>query len=384
MTSMHDVAFIYSEGFMKYDLGQNHPLNEERIRLHYALCNDLGALDSSSVVLIQPTYATDKEIRLIHSENYVDKVIAMSKDGIGVMDSVGDTPAFPGMYEVTSLIVGATIQATDIVMSEDVLHAWNPAGGLHHAQRDHAAGFCIFNDAAIAIEKLKTDYNVKKILYFDHDVHHGDGVQWIFYSDPRVLTVSIHESGQFIFPGTGFHNEIGEDSGLGYSVNIPLPPNTPDDTYLRTFNEIIPLLFEQFKPDVVVQQCGVDGHFNDPLGHLSLTTDVYDVMTSTMHDLVHEYCDGKWILVGGGGYNLASVSRCWTTIFSQLSEVTIQNTLPSSWRTVFKQTTGTEAPTTLYDSSMPNVSINTREMVSRTVQNTINHVKKNIAQHPPK
>ncbi len=134
----------------------------------------------------------------------------------------------------------------------------------------------------------------------------------------------------------------------------------------------------------MVQQCGVDGHFTDPLGHLSLTTDVYDVMTSTMHDLVHEYCDGKWILVGGGGYNLASVSRCWTTIFSQLSEVNVQNTLPSSWRTVFKQITGTEAPTTLYDRSIPNVSINTREMVSRTVQNTINHVKKNIAQHPPK
>ena len=207
MIPSHETAFLYTDEFMKYDLGQSHPLNEERIRLHYELCKELGFLDSSPVFFFSPKYATDKEIRLVHSEEYVDKEVAMSKIGGGLLD-FGDTPAFPGMFEVTSLIVGATLQAAEFVMSDEISHAWNPGGGLHHALRNQAAGFCIFNDVAVAIEMLKTRYKVKKILYFDHDVHHGDGVQWIFYSDPQVLTVSFHESGRFIFPGTGFTDEI--------------------------------------------------------------------------------------------------------------------------------------------------------------------------------
>lgn len=378
----HETAFIYTEEFTKYDLGRSHPLNQERIRLHYELCKDLGILDSSSVRFAKPKYATDKEIRLVHSEDYVNKVVAMSKNGYGLLD-LGDTPAFPGMYEITSLIVGATLQATDFVMSENIPHAWNPAGGLHHAQRDHAAGFCIFNDVAIAIEVLKTRYNVQRILYFDHDVHHGDGVQWIFFTDPRVLTVSFHESGRYIFPGTGFIDEIGEGTGKGYSVNVPFPPNTSDETYLHAFKEIIPRLFDLFKPEVVVQQCGVDGHFSDPLGHLALTTHAYKEIASMMHKLVHTFSDGRWIVVGGGGYNLASVPRCWATIFSQLIGITPKNELPTRWRDTFKRITGGEAPTTLYDSCGPQLSINTREMVFSTVQKTVAQVKANLEQYPP-
>ncbi|MFX0202673.1 MAG: acetoin utilization protein AcuC, partial [Candidatus Hodarchaeota archaeon] len=378
----HETAFIYTEEFTKYDLGRSHPLNQERIRLHYELCKDLGMLNSSSVLFVKPKYATDKEIRLVHSEDYVNKVVAMSKNGIGLLD-LGDTPAFPGMYEITNLIVGATLKATEYVMSESIPHAWNPAGGLHHAQRDHAAGFCIFNDVAIAIEVLKTHYKVQRILYFDHDVHHGDGVQWIFYTDPRVLTVSFHESGRFIFPGTGFTDEIGEGTGKGFSVNMPFPPNTPDEAYLHAFKEIIPILFDLFEPEVVVQQCGVDSHFSDPLGHLALTTHAYKEMASMMHELVHKYTDGKWIVVGGGGYNLASVPRCWTTIFSQITGNTPQNELPASWRDIFKRIAGREAPTTLYDSSEPQISMNTREMVFSTIQKTVTQVKANLEQYPP-
>ncbi len=339
-------------------------------------------LNSSSVLFIKPNYATDKEIRLVHSEDYVNKVVAMSKNGSGLLD-LGDTPAFPGMYETTSLIVGATLKATEYVMSESIPHAWNPAGGLHHAQRDHAAGFCVFNDVAIAIEVLKTRYKVQRILYFDHDVHHGDGVQWIFYTDPRVLTVSFHESGRFIFPGTGFTDEIGEGTGKGFSVNVPFPPNTYDEAYMHAFKEIIPILFDLFEPEVVVQQSGVDSHFSDPLGHLSLTTHAYKEMASIMHELVHKYTDGKWIVVGGGGYNLASVPRCWTTIFSQIAGITPQNELPASWRDTFKRITDREAPTTLYDSSEPQISMNTREMVFSTIQNTVTQVKANLEQYPP-
>ena len=170
---------------------------------------------------------------------------------------------------------------------------------------------------------------------------------------------------------------------MGYSVNVPFPPNTPDETYLHAYKEIVPLLFDLFEPEVVVQQCGVDGHFSDPLGHLALTTHTYKVMASTMHELCHKYTDGKWIVVGGGGYNLASVARCWTTIFSQISGITPQNELPASWRNTFKRITGEEAPTTLFDSSELQISINTHEMVSSAVQNTIAQVKANLEQYPP-
>jgi acetoin utilization protein AcuC len=235
------------------------------------------------------------------------------------------------MHDASARVAGASITAADAVWSGAAEHAFNPAGGLHHAMADHASGFCIYNDPAIAIRWL-LDHGASRVAYVDVDVHHGDGVQEAFYDDARVLTVSLHESGHFLFPGTGFADEIGRGGAEGTKANVSLPPYTHDDAYRAAFERVVPPLIEAFKPDVLVTQLGCDTHATDPLAHFALTTKTYRYLARAFHELAHSTTGGKWVATGGGGYQIYSVvPRAWTIYFSELAGGSLPSELPEGW-----------------------------------------------------
>ena len=239
----------------------------------------LGLLNNESLEIIAPRMCTREELEMVHSTDYVEAVKRLSEDpndkeikpytyGLGP----GDNPIFKGMYEASSLVCGASLVAADLVWKEnDFNFAFNPAGGLHHAMKDRASGFCIFNDIAVAIKHLQKLYKNIRIAYLDIDCHHGDGVQWLFYDDPNVLTISLHESGKFLFPGTGDTKERGESEGQGYAINFPLLPETSNKMYLKLFRKCVPRILETYQPDILLTQLGVDTHFNDPLTQKGLS-----------------------------------------------------------------------------------------------------------------
>ncbi|MFX1475792.1 MAG: acetoin utilization protein AcuC [Promethearchaeota archaeon] len=296
------------------------------------------------------------------------------REGYSVLD-MGDTSAFPGAYDVTSLAVGATLACADEVMKGAANIGWNPAGGLHHARPNSAAGFCIFNDVAIACRYLQKEYGLKRILYFDIDVHHADGVQEIFYDDPGVLTLSIHESGRTLYPGTGFPEELGEGEGQGYSVNVPLPPYTIDEYYLQAFEAIVPPIMEHYRPEAVVMQNGVDTHFQDQLGHLQLTTAAHTKVAARMVELIKQYAGGRLIAVGGGGYSYLSVPRCWTLMFGEYAGLDVTDEIPTEWLKLFKEITGLDPPRQIRDHKIPQLTDSGRNQIKRIVNQSVERVK---------
>jgi acetoin utilization protein AcuC len=245
--------------------------------------------------------------------------------------------------------VGATLVAAEKVMSGEATRAFNIAGGLHHAHRNQASGFCVYNDLAVAIRWLQKQHGAR-VLYIDYDAHHGDGVQWIFYHDPEVLTVSLHESGAFLFPGTGFIDEIGEGDGYGYAVNVPLEPHTHDRSFLNAFREIVPAVAAAFKPDVIVLQNGCDSHMLDPLTHLRCSTRIYEECTRIVCEIADEHCQGRVIATGGGGYAIYDVvPRAWTLVWSTLRGIHDVDEIPASWREAAEREAGRALPRTLRD-----------------------------------
>jgi len=372
------MAFIYSEDFLKYDFRNTHPLNQLRIKLHYKLLQELKIFDSPNVSIETPRSASEEELMLVHTPEYVAKIKELSVNGSGEIGDP-DTPPFKGMFEAAKLAVGGTLTAIDLVMSGKVDHAWNPGGGFHHAKKDKARGFCIFNDVAIGINYLRNKYGISKIMYVDIDAHHADGVQEIFYNTSDVLKVSFHESGRYLFPHTGFTSEIGEGEGRGYSINVPLPMGTFDEAYIHTFEKIIPLLIEYFQPEVIIYLCGADGHYLDPLSHLSLTTETYSTVTELLHQLSHKYCDGKLIGLGGGGYSLNATTRIWSLIFIMLCGIDPPTKLPDSWVDCFKQLVTTEsAPQQLLDKNKPPVNRARYVKISSEIKRIINEVEENV------
>jgi len=333
------VALIYTDKYQNYNFGPRHPLRPLRLKLTYSLMEKLNLLNHNLLEIMEPKMATKEEIERVHSAEYVDIVSKLSENpldreiqpyiyGLGP----GDNPIFKGMYEASALVCGASITAANLVWKEnDIQIAFNPAGGLHHALRNKASGFCIFNDIAVAIQHLKTLKKDIKIAYLDIDCHHGDGVQWLFYDDPTVLTISFHESGKFLFPGTGNTNEVGEGRGKGYAINFPLLPGTSNKMFLKLFRYCIPRLLEAFAPDVLFTQLGVDMHFNDPLTQMGLSISVYRDVAQTMRTTARDYCQNRWIAVGGGGYLMTVVPRAWTIFLSRMLGVELKNELPQSW-----------------------------------------------------
>ncbi len=316
-------AFLYDDDYLDYNFGSSHPLRPERCSDTFKLLQKLGVFDEN-VKHYAPSQASEEDLKLVHSEEYIQMVKTKCEEGTGYLD-YGDTPAKRGVYEASRAIVGGSILAADLIMRGEVEHAFNVGGGLHHARRSNAAGFCVFNDVAVAARHLQRRYNLKRIAIVDIDGHHGDGTQSIFYKE-QLLTISLHRYGEdFLgrfYPGTGSVNEIGEGEGKGYSVNVPLPAGTFDEAFLEAFHEIVPPLLEKYRPEILLNQFGVDTHYQDPLVGLSLTTKSYVEVSSALHQLAHRLSGGRYLIFGGGGYKPSNVSRCWALMFITVTGIT--------------------------------------------------------------
>ncbi len=317
----HPVALIYSDAYQGYRFSPDHPFNPIRLRWTYEMIEELGLLAPSE--LRGPEPASDEALLRVHTPSYLEEVRRLSSGGAvresSLLYGLGteDDPGFPGMHEAAALAVGGTLGAARAVASGDLVHAFNIGGGLHHAFAAQAAGFCIYNDIALAILALR-DAGLK-VAYIDIDVHHGDGVQEIFYRDPDVLTISFHESGRYLFPGTGGVEELGAGPGLGTSLNVPLEPFTDDASWLELFEAIVPPALRIFRPDALVTLHGCDGHVLDPLADMRLTTRFYWRTAARLHELAHEVAGGRWLGLGGGGYELLRVvPRAWSLVWAEM------------------------------------------------------------------
>lgn len=302
-------------------------MRAERLRMTYELLCAYRAFDDTRSRLVSPRPATDDELALWHTAAYIDAVhrlsggdrrISAGKYNFGP----GDNPVFPGMYESEALKVGALLLAAKLVLDRELDVAFSFSGGLHHAMSERASGFCVFNDAAIAIRWLVNQG--LRVLYVDIDAHHGDGVQAAFYDTDRVMTISLHESGAYLFPGTGSVHECGTGAGRGYSINLPLLPHTGDDVYLWAFEQVVLVLAASFAPDVLVTQLGIDTHYQDPLADLSLTTAGYASLIRAFRDM-----GLPWVALGGGGYNVHTVARAWTLAYGIMSDREFEDEIPA-------------------------------------------------------
>ncbi len=315
-------AFVYADELARYQLSPEHPLKPVRLHHMYQLIAASGLLELENVLTPTPRVATRSEIETSHDPEYVSIVESISNGAIAPgMHEFGlgtsDNPTQPGMYDTTARCVGSTLTAADLVTSGNADIAFAPAGGVHHhAMPGKAAGFGVFNDAVIAMKAMVRAG--LRVAYIDIDCHHGDGVQMGHYDSDQVLTISIHESGQWLFPGTGYVQEIGSGDGTGYSVNIPLAPYTQDKEWHAAFDEVVPPLVRAFKPDVLFTQLGIDTHFQDPLTHLSLTTQGFNLAVKKLGVLAAEI--GKWVAVGGGGYDMSAVARSWTMALATMAK----------------------------------------------------------------
>ncbi|MEU4802429.1 acetoin utilization protein AcuC [Actinosynnema sp. NPDC023587] len=326
-------AVVWDESFLSYDLGEDHPLNPARLDLTVRLATGLGVLDG--IELVSPAPATDVEIERVHEPSYLSAVQAAPMAGWDVGHGLGtaDNPVFARMHEAAALVVGGSLAAAHKIASGEVKRAVNIAGGLHHAMRDHAAGFCVYNDCSVAISWL-LDNGFDRIAYIDSDVHHGDGVQDAFYDDPRVLTVSLHQHPLSLWPGTGRPSELGGRGAEGTAVNVALPPGTRDAGWLRAFDAVVPSLLRAFRPQVLVTQCGVDTHREDPLADLALTVDGHREIYRTLRALAEEVAGGRWLALGGGGYELLRVvPRSWTHLLATVLDRDLDpaTRLPPDW-----------------------------------------------------
>lgn len=333
------VEVVWDDALLAYRLGEDHPMDPVRLELTFALARQLAVLDAPHVTVVPPRPAGPELLALAHDADYVaavQRAPGESYVGEAVGHGLGtpDTPVFPGMHEASALITGGSAIAAEAVWSGRAEHAVNVAGGLHHAMRDRASGFCVYNDAVVAIRRL-LDLGAERVAYVDVDAHHGDGVQAAFYADPRVLTVSLHETGRTLFPGTGFPEEVGEGHAQGTAVNVALPPGTGDAGFLRAFHAVVPAVLRAFAPQVLVAQCGCDGHAADPLTDLLLSVDGQRASYVALHRLAHETCNGRLLALGGGGYGVVDVvPRAWTHLLAELAgdPVDPSTPTPGPWR----------------------------------------------------
>ncbi len=353
---------VFDDTLTSYDFGPTHPMNPIRVDLTMLLAGQLGVVSngaSGGLAVVPAPHATDADLLTVHTPELIEAVRRSSLDPSDILPLLGlgtdDNPTFPGMHEAARHVVGASIEAARLVWTGQVEHAANIAGGLHHAMPDRASGFCVYNDVAAAISWLLA-HGAKRVAYVDIDVHHGDGVEAIFWDDPRVLTISLHETGQMLFPGTGFAHDIGGPEAQGSAVNVALPPGTADAGWLRAFHAVVPPLLREFAPDVLVTQHGCDSHMSDPLAHLMLSVDGQRAAYLALHDLAHEVSAGKWVVSGGGGYAVVDVvPRAWTHLLGVVSGVPLDpaTEVPAEWRAHVGEVLGQEAPERMSDGRTP-------------------------------
>nr|WP_243734882.1 acetoin utilization protein AcuC [Paenibacillus turpanensis] len=312
---------------MKYFFGDTHPFNQKRLDLTISLLRAANALDVDDPTFHIPPAVDDELLASVHTQEYLSFVKALSEQtpdptllsqaGKYGLDD-GDTPHFPGMHDVTRQVVGGSVSAVEAVMSGRTCHALHLGGGLHHAMANRAGGFCIYNDASVAISYARSRYKAK-VLYVDTDVHHGDGVQMSFYTDPSVCTFSIHETGKYLFPGTGYAHERGEGEGFGTCFNMPVEPYTEDESWLECFTDMLFRIVDVFQPDLIISQHGCDAHAWDPLAHVHCSMDIYLQMPLLLQQAA-ERCSGRWVALGGGGYDIwRVVPRAWGLLWLVMS-----------------------------------------------------------------
>ena len=344
---------VFDEGLTEYDFGPSHPMAPVRVKLTIELATELGIMEHLD--LVPALAATEDELMAVHAPEYIERVQRLSKHPTHADPTIGlgseDNPLFEHMHEASSLIAGASVEAARQVWTGQASHAVNISGGLHHAMPGRASGFCIYNDVGLAIQWL-LDHGAQKIVYIDVDAHHGDGVQTMFFGDPRVLTISLHESPQTLFPGTGYSTEVGGEGAEGSAVNVPLPPGTSDAGWLRAFHAVVPDLVREFQPDILVSQHGCDSHMDDPLTNLMLTVDGQRASYLAVRDLAHEVCGGKWVATGGGGYAVIDVvPRAWAHLLSIVGGHPLDpdTQTPERWRAEVQRLRGQPAPSRMTD-----------------------------------
>ena len=354
------VAIVWDDALLGYTMGGDHPLHPVRLDLTMRLADGLGVLATDRLQVLRPTPADVELLTRVHDPAYLEAVKRAPADpDVGHGLGTADNPIFDGMYDAAALITGGSVLAAEQVHSGRAQHAVNISGGLHHAMRDRASGFCVFNDAAVAIQWL-LDQGHERIAYVDLDVHHGDGVQAVFYDDPRVLTVSIHQTPLTLFPGTGFPEETGDpQQALGSAVNLALPNGTDDSGWLRAFHAVVPSVVRAFAPELLFTQCGADAHRLDPLADLRLSVDGQRVAYIALRELADDVCAGRWVATGGGGYALVEVvPRAWTHLLAVATGDPLDpaGRTPPEWRRLAaKRRPGCQVPLVMTDGATPAV-----------------------------
>ncbi|MFC2075208.1 acetoin utilization protein AcuC [Bdellovibrionota bacterium] len=357
---MHQVKIIEASKLPPYDLGFGHPFAAHRQLPLFDLLHNLSLIKPEEI--LESELAKKEELELAHAPEYIEMIEAISEEnpaqeslmrafqfGMGS----GDCPIAPGLHDSARAIAGGTLQSARAVARGEAIHAYNPGGGLHHAMHRMASGFCIYNDIVIGIREARK-LGVDRVLYVDFDVHHGDGVERAFYDDPSVLTLSFHESPDYLFPGTGRVNETGEGKGKGFAVNVPLAPFTADESWLEMINAVLIPIAKRFKPNLILSQHGCDTHFDDPLANLCITTNAMQEAAKITHKLAHEVCDGKWVAVGGGGYQpYHCIPRVWTMVWAVMTGRELPEKIPEAWIKKWQGDAGRPLPEKFLDDPHP-------------------------------
>jgi len=341
-------SLLYHDRYLKYDFGPEHPFSPVRQEMVVSLLDALG----HPVDAVEPPVASRKDVRRVHSEAFVAKVEAAS-DGrpppqawdYGI--NTGDVPVFADMDAATRGLVGGTLHGARLIADEEATRVLQLGGGLHHAHAGRASGFCVYNDLSVAIDLLREQG--LRVAYVDIDVHHGDGVQFLHYDDPGVLTISLHESGRYLFPGSGGVEEIGEGAGRGTALNVPLLPHTESESYRAAFDRVVPHALTHFGPDVIVAQCGADAHFKDPLADLLLTSQAYEALFRQLLDLADRHTGGRLLCTLGGGYHLDAVARIWTLLALVVQNIDLPTSIPDDWRDRWEPQIGEDLSPSLHD-----------------------------------
>ncbi|GIG30723.1 acetoin utilization protein AcuC [Cellulomonas marina] len=352
------VRVVWSEEMLRYDFGHGHPMTSERLELTVRLAAELGLLDGPGVELVGAGRASDAQLETVHEAAYVAAVHRADADGTpDVLRGLGtqDTPVFAGMHEASARAVAGTVESAEAVWTGRASHAVNVTGGLHHAMPGGASGFCVYNDVAVGIRRL-LELGAERVAYVDVDAHHGDGVQEVFWDDPRVLTVSLHETGQALFPGTGHARETGGPHADGTAVNVALPSRTGDAGWLRAFDAVVPAVLREFDPQVLVTQHGCDAHRLDPLTSLRMSVEGLLAATTRLHDLAHDLCGGRWVALGGGGYAVIdAVPRVWAHLVGVAVHRPVDpaTPVPAAWQAMVEDRFGRSGPARMGDGTTP-------------------------------
>lgn len=313
---MSKVCVTIGAALARYGFGHGHPFGPDRMDAFWNEARRPG-LDRR-VSVCAPAQATQEEIERFHTHEYVERVKAQSQTGRGFLD-YGDTPAFPGVYQAAATVAGSALDAMRRIMRGECLRAFVPIAGLHHARRDTAAGFCVFNDCGVVIETLRAEYGVKRIAYVDIDAHHGDGVFYAFEGDPEVFIADLHEDGRYLYPGTGAAHEIGTGKAAGTKLNIPMPPGATDQDFIAAWPRVERFLRDA-RPEFIILQCGADSLADDPITHLRYSREAHRHAAASLCEIAEECCEGRLLALGGGGYTRANLAAAWTAVVQALVE----------------------------------------------------------------